>query len=141
MWTIKKQKEIVTVAREYLDTPFHHQGRVKGVGVDCIGLLVGVAKDLGWKIHDCPAYSCRPDGITVVKELSQGLDKITASEATIGDILLFWISKKTRHPQHVAIKTDIGMIHTYAGAERVIEHNLNDYWISRIHSCWRYRNV
>ncbi len=39
--------EVVRVARTWLGTPYHHQGRVKGAGVDCAGLSVGVAKELG----------------------------------------------------------------------------------------------
>jgi cell wall-associated NlpC family hydrolase len=33
---------IVAEARSFRYTPFHHQGRVKGVGVDCAGLLYQV---------------------------------------------------------------------------------------------------
>ncbi len=39
-------EEIITEARSWLETPFHHQGRVRGVGVDCIGLIVEVARAL-----------------------------------------------------------------------------------------------
>ena len=37
--------DIVAAAREYLDTPFVHQGRVKGVGIDCAGDLQGFFGD------------------------------------------------------------------------------------------------
>lgn len=43
---------VIAAARGWLDTPFHHQGRLKGVGVDCIGLVVGVARELGVGIYD-----------------------------------------------------------------------------------------
>ena len=36
------KKQIIQTARQWLDTPYHHQARVKGVGVDCIGLVIGV---------------------------------------------------------------------------------------------------
>jgi hypothetical protein len=35
----------IAQARTWIGTPFHHQGRLKGVGCDCLGLIVGVAED------------------------------------------------------------------------------------------------
>ena len=40
------RQDVVTAAREWIDTPFHHQARLKGVGVDCVGLVIGVAREL-----------------------------------------------------------------------------------------------
>jgi cell wall-associated NlpC family hydrolase len=37
---------IVTQARGWIGTPFHHQARLKGIGCDCLGLCVGVALEL-----------------------------------------------------------------------------------------------
>ena len=34
--------DVVAAAREWLGTPFHHQARLRGVGVDCVGLVIGV---------------------------------------------------------------------------------------------------
>jgi cell wall-associated NlpC family hydrolase len=36
----------VTEARTWVGTPFKHQGRTKGVGVDCLGIVLGVAEEL-----------------------------------------------------------------------------------------------
>ena len=38
--------DVVRMARTWLGTPYHHQGRVKGAGVDCGGLVIGVARFL-----------------------------------------------------------------------------------------------
>ena len=40
---------IVTQARTWIGTPFHHQARLKGKGCDCLGLIVGVVDELGLK--------------------------------------------------------------------------------------------
>lgn len=37
----------VQAARGWLRTPFHHHGRVKGVGVDCAQLLIAVFSEIG----------------------------------------------------------------------------------------------
>lgn len=46
MSNIDKQL-IVKETLTWLDTPYHHQARIKGVGVDCAQLLVGVARNCG----------------------------------------------------------------------------------------------
>ncbi len=38
--------EIVAAARGWIGTPYRHQGQVKGVGCDCLGLVRGVWRDL-----------------------------------------------------------------------------------------------
>ena len=52
-------REIADTARNYLGVPFVHQGR-SPQGLDCVGLLVQVAEDLGFEAHDFAAYSLRP---------------------------------------------------------------------------------
>lgn len=39
--------QVVSEARTWLKTPYHHQAAVKGVGVDCAMLLVSVFKAVG----------------------------------------------------------------------------------------------
>jgi cell wall-associated NlpC family hydrolase len=38
---------LVTAAHGWLNTPYHHRARVKGAGVDCAQLLIGVYADAG----------------------------------------------------------------------------------------------
>lgn len=38
---------IVAEALSWLRTPYHHQARIKGVGVDCVWLLIEVFKTVG----------------------------------------------------------------------------------------------
>jgi hypothetical protein len=39
--------DVVATARRYLNTPFAHEGRVRGRALDCVGLPICVAIDLG----------------------------------------------------------------------------------------------
>jgi NlpC/P60 family putative phage cell wall peptidase len=41
------RQEVVQEARGWLGTPYHHQGRVKGAGVDCAMLLIEVFRARG----------------------------------------------------------------------------------------------
>jgi len=55
----KAQRDsVITIAKSYLRTPYHHYGTVKGAGVDCLTLIIGVYKEAGiLKDIDVPAYS------------------------------------------------------------------------------------
>jgi len=60
---------IIEKAREFIDTPYEHQGRLKGIGIDCCGLImiVGVADNNLTLIH---AYS------TIGRCVEHNLDKV-----------------------------------------------------------------
>jgi hypothetical protein len=42
-----RPEALVAEARRWLGTPFRHQGRIRGEGVDCIGLVLEPARALG----------------------------------------------------------------------------------------------
>lgn len=53
----QQREAYVKAALEYLGTPYHHGGQVKGVGVDCSTLLLCAAKDSGLiEKFDLPPY-------------------------------------------------------------------------------------
>ena len=140
--------DIVTQARGWLGTPFHHQARLKKVGCDCLGLVVGVVDELGLKdstgtllaSYDEVTYSREPDGAYLMQKLVGLLEEIPITEKRAGDLGLFNVRD---NPQHVAIFTDyegtIGMIHCYAQARRVVEHRLDDDWASRLVKVFRWQ--
>lgn len=131
-----RRREIIDAARSCLDTPFHHQARVPGVGLDCIGLIVHAANCAGAVAHDFVRYSRCPSPKVLIRELSKSVEWIPIEMATPGAGLLIWIVKPWI-PQHVAILTeDSKMIHTWDeslkdGGGRVVEHNYDDYWRER----------
>lgn len=134
-------RQIVKEARTYIGTPFHHQGRLKGIGVDCVGLLTGVVKALGMLDYDNTTYSRDPDGATLMNELKKVADEISIQTAAIGDVLVFWISSKTKKPQHLAIKTEKGIIHTYAHVRKVVETSFDSVWTKRLVAAFRMKGV
>ena len=42
-----QRNHLIDVARSWLNTPYHHAGRIKGVGVDCGTLLSEVSMETG----------------------------------------------------------------------------------------------
>ena len=52
------REAIVTAARGWLGTPYHHQASVKGVGSDCLGLIRGIWRELyGPEPEAMPPYT------------------------------------------------------------------------------------
>jgi cell wall-associated NlpC family hydrolase len=131
---------MIDIARTYLGTPFAHQGRMKRVGIDCLGLVVCVARETGLAVQDFTNYPREPDGATLVLRLSEQLDQVADGDERIGDVLCFWI-RRPALPCHVGFKTDVGVLHTYANAGKVVEHVLDARWQKRIHSVWRFREA
>lgn len=128
--------EIITAARTWLGTPYHHQGRVKGVGVDCIGIIVGVAADLGFNIDKDTyrAYPRQPPrGKSMLHEFAAVCgDPINEiKDLKIGDLAIFWMSETSKRAQHCGIISDIGMIHCYSTVGKVVEHPLDMFWYQR----------
>lgn len=118
----------VQAARAWLGTPYHHQARLRGVGVDCVGLVLGVARELGavnpdW---DVPGYSRVPDGLALMHHLRQHLQELPRSALQPGDVVCVAFD---RHPQHVGVVGDylhggLSFIHASGHRGEVIETRL-----------------
>ncbi len=126
-------ERVVAIARQYIDTPYHHQARVPGRGMDCVGLLVCVARELGVIAQnaDYTGYARNAKDDELLRILDAHLERLPAPGlAGIGDVLVFQIGK---WPHHVAIKTGPDtLIHSYAGIGRVVETQISSNWDRRI---------
>jgi cell wall-associated NlpC family hydrolase len=132
------RNDIVNKARECLGTPFKHQGRIKGKVLDCAGLILYVGNQLGLMDYDFTNYSHQPHSGTLKKILDDQFISVQVEQRQIGDILLFTFD---REPQHLAIVTPIGIIHSYAHARKCVEHRLDDLWCSRIRAAYQYKGL
>lgn len=135
------REQILSAARECLGTPFHHQGRICGAGLDCIGLMVHVARKLEIFFYDNVTYSRDPMPEILTYELGKVLTRIPPEQVKAGDVLVFWMNKKSKFPQHIGIATDKGMIHTWAGVRMVVEHHLTERWKERLLYVYRFPGV
>lgn len=134
-----KNLEIVRAAREWIGTPFHFGSATKHVGCDCIGLLVGVLRELdtSWLTIqteyalDSSVCLC---GDYLQHSLNDVLRRKNDFEEGMGDILLFRFNSRFAS-QHVGIQsgTEVSgqFIHACA-TNGVSEVYLNESWKSRI---------
>lgn len=131
--------DVVTEARRWIGTPFHHQARQRGVGCDCGGLVGGVAVALGIVPRDWWAQVFDPQWGGYGRQPAHGtLQRVCESfmrpvdQPLPGDVVLM---RFAREPQHVAIVGDHGglsLIHGYEAIGAVCEHALDDKWRRRI---------
>lgn len=131
---IATKAQFVAAAREMLGAPYHHQGRLPGIGLDCIGLLACSAKKVGIWFDDVKDYPKFPDGTLEARILPYMRKRGVGEAWEEGDILSFAISTSNR-PHHLAILTQVcpaRIIHTHSGIGKVVEHNLDNRWRERV---------
>jgi hypothetical protein len=119
------RSKIVELAREELGTPFLHQGRVPGHWLDCIGIFVVTVRKAGLKIRDYTRYKRFPRDSRLVDELRDQLIEIDPKAARLGDIFAMWWYLKDV-PQHLAMKTEKGIIHSVFGKKRGIKGGVRE---------------
>lgn len=119
---------VVQAARAWLETPFHHQARLKGVGVDCAGLVIGVARELALvpADFDVGGYARTPDGSSLMDAATQHMTGIEREAMQPGDVV---VVRFDAEPQHFGILGDyrhggLSIIHAASHAGRVIETRL-----------------
>lgn len=144
---IAMQHKVVMEARSWVGTRFLHQGRRKkdsqdNGGVDCLGVLMGVAHALALRdaagdalcAHDVREYSKQPDPIALRSALGGALVVREVNvECGMADVVLLAVDGRA---QHVAVVGEhdarLTLIHAYAPARKVVEHFFDDFWKSRV---------
>ena len=138
--------QIVAAARQWLGTPYLHQGRVKGAGVDCAGLVVGIAHQLGLSTFDTLAYGRLPSG-NALRGLLAAHAIPTTGPWLPGQIALLRFDTEPAHLGVLAIYPGasvvvpasspilspfMSLIHAYSHTGCVTEHRLADVWRARV---------
>jgi cell wall-associated NlpC family hydrolase len=130
--------DVVACARSFLGVRYRHQGRSREHGIDCIGLLVMVARELELVPHDFDVngYPRMPDGTL--------FDLLGAHLAAGGDVTLagsVLAMEFGGEPHHTGIASDIGVIHVYAQVRRCVEHRLDARWLARVRGSFIFPGV
>lgn len=131
-----RRREVVEAARRQIGTPYRHQGRVAGLALDCVGLLVLAAREAGCEVVDCEAYGPLGDADLIERFMAQNAAPIAPEQVEPGDILGLRVGRGSR-PLHLALRTDLGLLHTDARLGRVVEHGMDRKWFARVVAAWR----
>lgn len=130
-----------------MGTPYVHQHRTLGVGVDCIGLIWAVGEAVGVlsvdpaKVKRFLGYTRMPNPRRMREALETFFVPVTA-EYEPGDVA--WLAWDRDHavPQHTAIlgehRQRPTLIHAFAPAGKCVEHGFTGEWPQLVTSWWRY---
>jgi len=143
-----RASEIVKEALSWVNTPFAHQGHIKGVGVDCVNFIAEVARvtnatpDVEFERN----YRQRSDGSQMLAELMRYMEPVESLEGALpGDVLALCdehLKDKgtTRHLGFLTQTEPRPMI-DHASERGVHHHIVNLHFRRRIVSIWRVPNV
>lgn len=138
--------DIVREARNFIGTPYLHQGRLFKKGVDCGGLVVMVARSLSLFEHDDLTYSDQPKADYLLRECDKFLDPkpLDLQQLQPGDVGAFYYMSPTE-AQHLCIFGEyegrLTMIHAFQKRGKVVEHTFDDFWAKRLLKVYSYRGV
>lgn len=114
--------EVVRVAESWLNTPFYHHGRTKGVGVDCAQFVWQVYKELGLTFdlvmpdyHPQFFLHSEPGEQRFLKEIESRAHRVDFPQ--MGDIGIWQYGKQYAHGA-IFVKWP-ALIHAYAPHHRV----------------------
>ena len=140
--------DVVAEARRWMGTPFHHQGRRHAVGVDCAGLVIGVARELSLVSpdFDITGYRRDPDGFGLLAHCDAHMRRITRDDMGLGDVLVI---RWAQHPQHLGIVADyrhggLSLVHAYQAPGKrgeVVEHRLAPHLMAQFVAAYRLPGV
>lgn len=123
--------QVIDAARSYLNVRFHHQGRTRA-GLDCVGLVIRVAHDLGLTTFDVSGYGRYPQADLLRRHLAEQCTPVDVVQP--GDVVLM---RFETDPQHVALVGDyryggLSLIHAFAPSRKVVEHQCDSLWRGRL---------
>ena len=115
----------VSAARGYVGVPWRHLGRSR-TGVDCIGLVLLAAREVGVELPDPAPYAREPQGTRLLEGIIAHAARV--SEVRAGDVLLFRLSLYGGHVGIASVHPAWGVpacLHAYAPRRQVVEQPMD----------------
>lgn len=138
---------VLAEARAWIGTPFRHQARLAGVGVDCANLVIAAGEAAGvlaineaaWRPF--AGYGRQPNPNRMGAALATFLAPLEAGRERPGDVA--WLQWARDLPMHLAVlgalpDRRLTLIHALESAGRVVEHDFTAEWPGRVVSWWRF---
>ncbi len=135
------REAVVQAAQSCKGTPYRHQGRLKGVGLDCVGLVLTAFTEAGWRPRDVEvtrniSYALMANEDTMKRLLENETRPVALSGVQPADVLLFQFGEH-RWPNHLGlvsqvIEDEIYFIHAFNSPDslRVCEGRLADKFVN-----------
>ena len=118
---------VVEAARQCVGTRFRPQGRVIGLGLDCVGVVLIAARAVGVRLDDVPSYALSGDNSRqLLCALSRsGCVRLARERGAAGDIAVLLPAPGQ---VHLGVLSPKGLVHAHAGLMRVVEGPVDPAW-------------
>lgn len=127
----RRRTAAIAAARAGLGTRFRVQGRLIGVGLDCVGVALLAAAGAGVPLGSVPPYALGGDHADLLGATLRALGLRQVRRPRPADLLEFALAQGHRH---LALLTDRGIIHAHAGLGQVVEGPVPEDW--SVVACW-----
>ena len=105
--------DIAAAAESFIGTPFRHQGRRPGVGLDCVGVWVCALRACGVEVEDVTTYRRLPDSKELLRHMRRQFEEVAVIE--LGDALVM-NAPRHKEPRHLGVYAGSGQcVDAYAG--------------------------
>lgn len=139
-------QQIADQALTYLGVPYHHDGRSREGGVDCLGLAVLVLQDLGQEVQDRVGVPQHQDIWGEIVErvelhaslIDEGCHPLLWMP---GDLLLFRERLMHHHAGILIMDGSLEMVHSYSSSGMVVRQPLDEPWLRRVSRVYRFNGV
>ena len=137
--------QVVAEAHTWIGTPYHHHGRIKGVGVDCAQLLCAVYEACGLVDHvDTGFYPVdwhlhRSQELFVQTLAPHAEQQPAGTPAQPGDVFVFKYGRTFSHGAiYVGQDTDGGglLVHSYIGRGVILSGLFDEPLCGRDYQHW-----
>ena len=119
------RQQIVAAANRYIGTPWRRYGRSQ-YGLDCVGLLIVIANELGLGTYTIEQYSKDYKYIDLIQNLNKAnCIRIPRYKLNIGDILVMTLTDTGVHAGIYCGSSS--MIHANIKSRKVIKSGLSTY--------------
>lgn len=154
--------DIAAEVRSWIGTPYHYQAAIKGVGVDCIGLISGVWKAVTGLDHVPippfnPLWIYHTPGESMYLGFQIYLDEVVktfdrdyqTTDFNTGDVILLRMVRRrpAKHGAFVLVNADGSVTMVHAAQQEsahqchVAEEPMDDYWLQRVAYVFKFRGV
>lgn len=151
-------QQVCSAARAYIGSPLGHQRRIGAL--DCIGLVLAVAEDLGIRDRsgrpirrdDYGKYPRQPMDGYLEEECARRLHREDwgYGKAFYGHLLPGRVAILRAPLNHAAIITELpaagagavaGLIHAHLAAGKVAEHRIDEAWLKNVRAIFSFPGV
>jgi len=136
-----RSADVIENALSWQGVPWRHQGRSRS-GIDCIGLVITLAHELGLSDFDTHAYNRSPDGVNFLSGFKSHMDRVPPGDEKPGDVVVL---RDQTLPCHCGIlvwfRNTFYLVHAAAKSRKVVMDLFDGDLKSRKIAIFRYRGL